>query len=120
MRIAQKGVSMSSDDCIAILACKVYPDALLFQEFRVTRARAVENVYKANHYMVRYFKDAKLFDDYGAAKRYAQRLEKRTPTEHGIITVQLIDRTWDEVLYNKDFKKPTKPKKKPAPNKRKR
>lgn len=98
---------MSADNCIAILATKIYPDSKEYQEWRVCIAHAIQNVYKHDDYMLKYFKNARVFDVFGEALLYAQKLElEYGPTEHGIIVVRHpLGRTWDEVSQRKTYVK---------------
>lgn len=108
---------MSSDNCIAIACSKVYPEATEYQEFRVTRCNAIQNVNYNLQYFHQYFNAAAVFDDYQTALQYAQYLENCDLTEHGVLIIrQIDDLTWDEIdrghrfftkvnkLYNKRSK----------------
>lgn len=100
---------MSADDCVAILCSKVYPDAKEYQEYRVIWANCIENVHVSNSFMKSYFDNSMVFDDWKSAHLYAQRMDDKLMTEHGILVVRhKQDWTWDEVYMNKKFKQKRK------------
>lgn len=105
---------MSLDNCVAILGTKIYPDAKGYQEWRVSVAHAIGNVYKNDMYMYRYFKHSPVFEYYEDALFFAQQLElDRGPTDMGVVIVKHpFDRTWDEIAAGRPFAGRPKPKQK--------
>jgi hypothetical protein len=97
---------MSSDDCIAILATKIYPDSEAL-EYRVTWAMAIENCYLSDRHMKSYFKNSPVFEEYIQAVNYAHFLEyEYGKTEYGITIIrERDDKTWDEIYHEKRFQK---------------
>jgi len=97
---------MSSDDCIAILSTKIYPDSNAV-EYRVIWATAIENCRLSDRYMKAYFDKAPVFEDYNQAISYAYFLEHQFgQTEYGVtIITDKDDKTWDEIYYEKRFEK---------------
>lgn len=107
---------MSMDNCVAILATKIYPDSREYQEWRVCIANAIGNVYRSDSYMEKYFKNSPVFEYYEDALFYAQQLElDRGPTDMGVVIVKHpFDKTWDEIITRKTYsgRKKTKDKRK--------
>jgi c-di-AMP phosphodiesterase-like protein len=63
--------------------------------------------------MKSYFDNSMVFDDWKSAHVYAQRMDDKLMTEHGILVVRhKQDWTWDEVYMNKKFKQKRKLKEK--------
>lgn len=96
---------MSSDNCVAILATKIYPDMDAL-EYRVTYALAIQNVHKQDSYLIEYFKTSAVYDSLEDALNKARTLEKRYgPTEHGLLLLSdKQDRTWDEIYHRRRYK----------------
>jgi len=95
---------MSSDDCIAVLATKIYPDSETL-EYRVTWALAIENCYLGDRHMKAYFDKAPVFEQYVQAINYANFLEQQYgQTEYGILIIRdRDDKTWDEILMERRY-----------------
>lgn len=98
---------MSADNCVAILATKIYPDSIAYQEWRVCAANAISNIFKNDSYMYQYFKNSLVFEDYEEALFYAQQLElQRGPTDMGVIIVKHpLGKTWDEIVAKRSYVK---------------
>lgn len=96
---------MSADNCVAILATKIYPEAKEYQEWRVCVAHAIGNVFKNDYYMHQYFKNSPVFDVYEIALFVAQKLElDHGPTDMGIIIIKHpLGRTWDEIATRRSY-----------------
>ena len=66
---------MSADNCVAILATKIYPEAKEYQEWRVCVAHAIGNVFKNDCYMHQYFKNSPVFEMYEDADGHSRQFE---------------------------------------------
>ena len=99
---------MSSDDCVAILSSKIYPN-MEAREYRVCWAQAIENIQRSDRAMISYFENSPIFDDYKSALVYANLLERKYgPTEYGVVIATPKDeKTWDEMLAGKRYKEKT-------------
>jgi hypothetical protein len=98
---------VSADNCVAILATKIYPEAKEYQEWRVCVAQAIGNVFKNDYYMHQYFKNSPVFDMYENALFVAHQLElDRGPTDMGVVIVKHpLGKTWDEIVAKRSYVK---------------
>lgn len=98
------GIDEPDIEAVVILASKVYPEARVFQEYRIAKVVSLKQILQNRKKALEIFKDAHLEETEESATTYALSLLKDTEKDK-VAIIPLLECTFDEFVTNRRFRK---------------